>query len=865
MRAAACAARLLAAPAALISVPAAAQQRAPSGYEEGIFELIATGLPPATLNVLVSPRGKYLLPLRATLEPLGVPFEINLDSSLARAVRPGGSGSATIRWSAARTLEVTVTTPLDSDDVVVRGAEVYVAAPRLAELVEASLDVDLATLTVRAHRAAEFPAQIRLDVHDRRRAELRRSLTAEALARPVDVPFIPTTGFGVLEWAFGGGIAPLSTPTSVESRIGMGLYGGMLKTRQVFELPTATTRFGAVGTEASYHRVFPRARLVSQVQIGDIFSAGALARPMRGVSVTNAPFVREQRFGDLPFSRPLPPGWEYEVYEGDRLVGYADAATNSPLNIPLRYGTTPLRVRLYGPAGELVESAVSYVIPVDQLPGGEWLYSAGLGRCALGQCDELGYADLRHGVTRWLTLQGGVDELRDTTTRVVHPYGAVSLLPAPGWTAALQARKDAYVRGAVQHFGDGRVTGGASAGLNSPGEGGIAISRETDKVWFLQTALQLLHIVPRLGERSLTLVSRVEGRQHGGGGRWDVAATVPIDRGLLEVGLQSDPLAGVRTGGGSTPLLRIAPTVSFTQGRMRRLGSPIVRVEAGLQGSALVQWDIGISLQPGRGFANIAVRHLVGIPGTQLAIGASMSTGPARLLARIAGRGGKVEGGYSATGALAFGPLSKLSTLEYGGLGLAGVEGRVFRDRDGDGRYSPTDEAIAGITVQVGALRTVTDSLGRYAVWNAVPYEPIEVQLDSLSLDDPSWVPTFATRALRPSPQQYTRIDFPLVHTREVIGRIESVGALGPPAGVGVALRDATTGALYETRTFSDGAFYLSRVRPGRYAVSVGEPSLRALGARLTSAPEVVVRRDGDEAVEMAPIKLVAAPRGGAP
>jgi hypothetical protein len=45
---------------------------------------------------------------------------------------------------------------------------------------------------------------------------------------------------------------------------------------------------------------------------------------MRGITLTNAPFVRGLRFDDVAFSRPLPPGWEYEVYEGARLVGFAD-------------------------------------------------------------------------------------------------------------------------------------------------------------------------------------------------------------------------------------------------------------------------------------------------------------------------------------------------------------------------------------------------------------------------------------------------------------------------------------------------------------------------------------------------------------
>ena len=151
---------------------------------------------------------------------------------------------------------------------------------------------------------------------------------------------------------------------------------------------------------------------------------------MQGITLTNAPFVRGLQFDDVAFSRPLPPGWEYEVYEGARLVGFADESRAGPMNVPLRYGTTPLRVRLYGPAGEVVESNVSYVIPIEQLRAGEWQYAAGGGRCAQQQCSGLWYADLRHGITRDAhACRRAPTRSATARWRAMRPYGAVSYLP----------------------------------------------------------------------------------------------------------------------------------------------------------------------------------------------------------------------------------------------------------------------------------------------------------------------------------------------------------------------------------------------------------------------------------------------------
>ena len=175
--------------------------------------------------------------------------------------------------------------------------------------------------------------------------------------------------------------------------------GGMLQVHGMMRVGSTDGASRLSDQELTYRRVFPGGRLLQQIHLGSIVSDGAEALPMRGVTVTNAPFVRGLRFDDVAFSRPLPPGWEYEVYEGARLVGFADDSRAGPMHVPLRYGTTPLRVRLYGPAGEVVESSVSYVIPVEQLRAGETQYAAGAGRCALG-CSGLWYADLRRGVTR---------------------------------------------------------------------------------------------------------------------------------------------------------------------------------------------------------------------------------------------------------------------------------------------------------------------------------------------------------------------------------------------------------------------------------------------------------------------------------
>jgi hypothetical protein len=82
------------------------------------------------------------------------------------------------------------------------------------------------------------------------------------------------------------------------------------------------------------------------------------------------------------------------------------------------------------------------------------------------------------------------------------------------------------------------------------------------------------------------------------------------------------------------------------------------------------------------------------------------------------------------------------------------------------------------------------------------------------------------------------------------------------PAGVSLELRDSTTGALYRTRTFGDGAFYISRMRPGRYRLAVSASSLAVLRA-ISPDVLVMVPAEGEEAIEVPSIELRTQAGGG--
>jgi len=184
-------------------------------------------------------------------------------------------------------------------------------------------------------------------------------------------------------------------------------------------------------------------------------------------------------------------------------------------------------------------------------------------------------------------------------------------------------------------------------------------------------------------------------------------------------------------------------------------------------------------------------------------------------------------------------------------LERSGLSGRVFLDENANGRCDVGEPGLANVRVLVGSVGARTDSGGAYRVWDLVPFEPIFVTVDSLSLESPLLVPAFARASIVPGPNRFRTLDIPVVRAGVIEGRVTREGRAGGVGGVTLILTDRRTGGRRTFLTFTDGAFYVLGVKPGEYELTVDERVLDALGAdaaplpfTLAPTPEGVGRSD---------------------
>ena len=141
----------------------------------------------------------------------------------------------------------------------------------------------------------------------------------------------------------------------------------------------------------------------------------------------------------------------------------------------------------------------------------------------------------------------------------------------------------------------------------------------------------------------------------------------------------------------------------------------------------------------------------------------------------------------------------------------------------------------------------------------------LEVQspsIDSTRIEDPGLTTLRPAVLVRPAPNVARRVDLALVRTRELIGAITAEEAVATIAGLTLEIVDLETGAITTTVTFSDGQYYVSRMRPGRYRLRVAQTTLDLLRAAPAPASlDFVVPAAGEaDVVELPAIHL--RPRG---
>jgi hypothetical protein len=837
---------LLCSAGALAFVAEVSLAQQPDAFEEGLFELFVQRIPDRIpVLTLVDATGQVLIPLRTVLDHVGIPVSPSADGMLLEW--PPAVWRTRISPGERLIAVGESTTVVPPAEWVVQGGESYVSARALGVALAARVEVQWADLVIVVTGQHAFPATTRLEVAARRaRERLQASLTDPTGF--ADVTYPPRSGGLAAGWGFSVAETGGLTFGTARGALGASLLGGGLE--------AGATGVSREGTHARiedpfarYVRVFPGSRGVQKVEAGSVLADGILARRLVGLTLTNEPYSTPRYFGEAVVTPAVPAGWDYEIYQGEHLVGVSTADQPDEIRMPLNYGNTPVRVRMIGPAGQEIEEQLVYLVPSDRAPPGSWRYSAGGGACEDDGCDTYFFGQVSRGFTPWLTSSLGVDRLDGDTTRPVRGFGSVGISPVPSLGVDLQVYGTSFVRGGVQYVAGVRGAVTAAYSWLDPssdvGFGGVG--------WAGQMAASAP--VPILAGRWMNARLLLRGRNHGTIDSWQGALSTSVRRTHVSVELES----GLQPG--TLVTTRFFHTLLQPASGFLRDASLHGAIGFSEREAALGEGGLTLRTRAGP-MVDARLRMRRGQDPT-FTLGVSLRAGLGFFQAR-GSRGASATSFLSGDGGLAYGTSAGFMALPYQSVGRGGISGEVYYDLDGDGMRGAGEPPVEGVDVLVAGRRATTDARGRFRTWEATPFEGLVVSVDSLSLD-PAWAPSAREVRIRPSPNVFSAVSLGVHRTRELIGSVQTADSI-PRAvgGVRVEVLDAESEVVATERTFADGVYYIPRVRPGRVIVRVSPASMAPFGGGEPPSLEIDVPLDGGDLLELPPLTLGARAGAGA-
>lgn len=196
-----------------------------------------------------------------------------------------------------------------------------------------------------------------------------------------------------------------------------------------------STQYGIKRNQQQYYWRWAdnNAKIVRQLQLGRITtpSITSVLSPVDGFMITNALTTIRKALGNYTIANYTEPDWVVELYLNNQLISYtrADASGFYSFKVPIVYGSSNVVLRFYGPSGEIRSEQKVYNMPFNLLPKGEFEYRVSGGSLLDSVSARFGKAEFNYGLSRAITLGGGVEYLSSLAKHPEVPFVNLTFQP----------------------------------------------------------------------------------------------------------------------------------------------------------------------------------------------------------------------------------------------------------------------------------------------------------------------------------------------------------------------------------------------------------------------------------------------------
>ncbi len=582
---------------------------------------------------------------------------------------------------------------------------------------------------------------------------------------------------------------------------------------------------------------------IKQARIGKIGAQtiAYLGAPLVGASFNNSPNTIRKAKGTYTISEYTEPNWTVELYINDALVDYteADASGLYLFNVPIVYGYTTLKLKFYGPLGEERIEERRMNTPYTFMPVKVMEYNVSGGVLEDDQASKFGRGEVNYGVTRFVTIGGGLEYLSNIPENPLIPFANVAFQPFSKMVINMEYAHNVSVKGILNYyFGRSayleldysKYVEGQLATLNSTIEERKIRLSLPFKISKIQVNTKLSYIQYVYGSFNSNWLNTVfSGRYKNFSANVSLASKWNSDRKPF---MTSAFVFSRRMRNG----LIVRPSIQYdvTENKITSFRAEIEKRVANISFSASYERNIHYATN------NATFSFKYDLPFGGIDFSSSYNNNQYSFL-------------ENAHGSLVFGAGNGIVNTSYNSaIGKGGILCYPFLDLNQNGSKEKNEPMVFIKNVRVSGGKAITnekDSIIRISDLNA--FINYNIEFSDSDLDNISWKFKHNTYQVLVDPNQYKKVDIPILVRGEITGMVyfKKGDIMNGQGRITIHIYDIYGRKVAETLSESDGYFSYLGLKPGEYSVRIDETQLVKL--EYQSAPKsrntvIKVLIDGD-------------------
>lgn len=599
--------------------------------------------------------------------------------------------------------------------------------------------------------------------------------------------------------------------------------------------------------DVRWRYVFNENPYISRVSAGQLSTIGLHQRSYNGFQISNEPIRPRRYFDEYVLEGTAEPESELEIYVNNQLYDfkYADELGNYRFTVPLMYGNSRVQLKSYRPDGSISEMNRRLQVPFNFVPQDKLTYNLSVGQVlnpvrGFSNLPYVGLFNAGFGAASWLTPGGGAEYYDNIHDNDIAYYGRASLRffqnhllnlnYVPNYFYGLSA--DALYSNAISWRFNYKSYQGSSIynqiGVEEEFDGSIFLPFNIGQNRFSYRVNLAHQIFPQsqTSRISTDLNMRVK--------RFNIR--FGYRESIRNIAEQDWNFSGTSTAS-------VLYTFSRRQDVIQLFSSLMVRGQISYLNSLnrFERADLTVTRAVSRrGRFRLNVSHSFLTDITTFEAGLVLDFNRAQSTSTV--RTNTVDYGFrqNVRGSIGFDSNdNSFHASNRHQVGRAAASVRMFIDNTGSGTYEEGDQLITDNAIRLTRVggRTLNED-GVTRITNLMPYDIHNLEINQAMITNPLLIPAYTELSFVADPNAYKPIDIPFYMGGEVEGEVTRIidGRESYVSGLRILLINQETEEVTTVRTFSNGQFYSTQLRPGQYIVKPDSVQIRNL--RLESRPE---------------------------